>query len=455
MKRQISLILAAVIILSAVCVVFSSCKSKEASFYDSVVCETEDFKVTAPMMSYFFMTQYSNHSSYLEMLGIDPQVSLKEQECPLLRTGVGTWFTYFIEITKGHVTEILALCQTAHDNGVELDDSDRKNVDAYVDEVKKAAKSKGYEFDRYISLVVGNPMREEDLRACLELEILAEKYSLVYESTLVYSDAEIEAHYNANVEDFSVVDVYAFTVNNTVGEEEKIRTAMETIATAKTVAEYKAYVKAFLGATENLTEAEIDEAVASCYYAGATKGDFYLSGDWAFSAKAGDTYVETAENGFTVFMLAKEPYRNEAATRTLRNVYISSENKDGGDKAALLYSEWEKAGFSEDYIISIAKQHSDDTSTASNGGLLNNVIPGTVVAEVNEWLFDGTRKPGDCACLVSSAGWHLVYYVGEGTMPAWKSMVNSALAQEGYDKLVADYVKSIVYHEDVIAKIEG
>ena len=40
-------------------------------------------------------------------------------------------------------------------------------------------------------------------------------------------------------------------------------------------------------------------------------------------------------------------------------------------------------------------------------------------------------------------------------MPAWKSMVNSALAQEGYDKLVADYVKSIVYHEDVIAKIEG
>ena len=44
MKRQISLILAAVIILSAVCVVFSSCKSKEASFYDSVVCETEDFK---------------------------------------------------------------------------------------------------------------------------------------------------------------------------------------------------------------------------------------------------------------------------------------------------------------------------------------------------------------------------------------------------------------------------
>lgn len=455
MKRQISLILAAVILISAVCVVFSSCKSKEAVFYDSIVCETENFTVTAPMMSYFFMMQYGNHSSYFEMLGIDPQVSLKEQECPLLRTGIGTWFTYFIEITKGHVTEILALCQTAHDNGVKLDDGDLANVDAYVNEIKKTATSKGYEFDRYISLVVGNPMREEDLRACLELEILAEKYSLIYESSLVYSDEEIEAYYNENYADFAVVDVCAFTVNNKAGEEENIRSAMETIATAKTVAEYKAYVKAYLEAAENLTEAEIDEVVESCYYRGATKGDFYLSGDWAFGAKAGDTYVETAENGFTVFMLVKEPYRNEAATRTIRNVYLSSEDSSNKQKAELLYSEWEKAGFTEDYIASVAKQQSDDASTASNGGLLSNVIPGTVVTEVNNWLFDGTRKPGDCELITSGTGWHLVYYVGEGTMPAWKTMVNSALAQKGYDKLVADYVKSIEYNEDVLEKING
>ena len=110
MKRRISLILAVVILLSAICVVFSSCKSGKTELYDMIVCETKDYKVNASMMSYFFMTQYSSHSAYLEMLGIDPQVSLKEQECPLLRTGTGSWFTYFIEISKGHVTEILALC---------------------------------------------------------------------------------------------------------------------------------------------------------------------------------------------------------------------------------------------------------------------------------------------------------------------------------------------------------
>lgn len=454
MKKQISFILAAVILLSVFCAAFTSCGSNK-SFYDAIVCETEDFKVTAPMMSYFFMTQYSSYSSYLEMLGIDPDISLKEQECPMLREGTGSWFTYFIEITKGHVTELLALCQTAHDNGVELDDADRANVDSYVEDVKKAAKSKGYDFGKYISAVVNNPMREEDLRACLELEILAEKYAVIFENTLVHSDEEIEAYYNANKNEFSVVDVYAFTVVAKKGDEQNVRAAMETIASAKTAAEYNAFVKAYLEAQGELSEAEIEEQVAACLYKKATKDDFYISGDWAFSAKAGDTYVEENQGTFTAFLIAKAPYRNEDMTRSIRNVFVSAEDKSNKQKADLLYSEWEKAGFSEEYIISIAKKQSDDASTASNGGLLQNVIPGTVVAEVNEWLFDDDRKPGDSEMITSGTGWYLVYYIGEGSMPAWKTMVNSALFQNGYDKLIADYVKSIEYNEDALAKING
>lgn len=458
MKKHIALVLALVLLFTSAAL--SSCGSSALS--KQTVCETEDFSVNAAMMAYFFKMQHDSYSSYYSILGIKPDVSLKEQECPLLKTGIGTWFTYFVELTKGHVTEILALCQTAHDNGVELDKEDRANIDSYISDVEGAARANGYSLNDYISKVVGNPMTEKDLRACLELEILAEKYSVIYESSLTYTADEMEAYYAENPAEFSVVDVYAYTVTVEPGKEAETRAAMEQIATAKTPAEYKAFVKAYIEATDKKTgetaaerEERINSEVDACFFRGADQDDFYYSANWAFGAKVGDTYIESMNGTLTAFYLAKAPYRNEAATRDVRHVLFSKNTYKDDKTAKLIYSEWEKAGFSEEKISSIAQEHSDDAVSAVFGGLIKNVIPGTSVAAFDEWIFDADRKEGDHGIIESDIGWHIVYYVGDGELLAWQSLVNDALAANEYNELVSQYIKSIVYNEDAISLIDG
>lgn len=452
MRKIISLILTAAILLTAVSLI--SCSDKKKDFSDLIVCETEDFEVNASMMSYFFKMQYNSYSSYLTTLGIKSDVSLKEQECPLLRVGTGSWFTYFVELTKGHVTEVLALCQTAHDNGIELDEADRKNIDSYVSSVENAAKSNGYSPDKYVTMIVGNPATIDDIRACLELEVLAEKYSLIYESAMTFTEEELEAYYSAHSDELDIVDVYAFTVTAKTGEEDTVREAMKTITSAKTPAEYKAFVRAYAESTgASATEAET--AANNSYFSGASKDNFYYSADWAFSAKAGDTYLEEANGTFTAFMLVKEPYRNESATRSARHILLSNGVYKDSTKAEFLYSEWEKAAFAEGNFVSMAKQYSDDSSTSANGGLLDNIIPGTIVEPMDAWVFDSARNPGDHAIIESGLGWHLVYYIGEGNMPAWAAEANAALATETYNGLVSKFIGIIEYNEDVISKIDG
>ena len=68
----------------------------------------------------------------------------------------------------------------------------------------------------------------------------------------------------------------------------------------------------------------------------------------------------------------------------------------------------------------MARQHSEDTGSAENGGLYDRVVRYAYVQEFEDFAFDESRKSGDTGVVYgessSYAGYHVMYYVGEGEL---------------------------------------
>ena len=99
--------------------------------------------------------------------------------------------------------------------------------------------------------------------------------------------------------------------------------------------------------------------------------------------------------------------------------------------------EWKNGKATEESFSDLAKEHSEDPGSASNGGLYENVAEGQMVTEFNDWIFDAKRAGGDTGLVKTDYGWHIMYYVSGG-LPAWKSDVVTAMKNADYDKKLSD-----------------
>ena len=193
-------------------------------------------------------------------------------------------------------------------------------------------------------------------------------------------------------------------------------------------------------ATGEITEDNIQSNLDS------TKYEYYSSrdteqGKWAFDAsrKVGDTTViEDAEAvSYTVVMLERTEFREETLTRNVRHILFQSANHTdaAGAKAAAeeVLAKWEASAKDENAFAALATEYTEDTGSASNGGLYENVMSGEMVEEFDAWLYDDARKAGDVEIVeTADYGAHIMYYVGEG-QPEWEVNVRSAITSEKYN----------------------
>ena len=107
----------------------------------------------------------------------------------------------------------------------------------------------------------------------------------------------------------------------------------------------------------------------------------------------------------------------------------SKQIKKAKDKAESILKEYNDGEKTEDAFAKLAQKYSGD-SNASEGGLYENVVPNQMVSTFNAWCFDSSRKSGDVAIVKTEYGYHVMYYVSEGKLPAWKYTAQQAMASE-------------------------
>ncbi len=445
---------------------YSAAYNKGTIQRDTVVLKSDNYTVDAAMMSYFFYTQYNNfvnnYSSYLSSLGLDTSVSLKRQDS-VFEQG-SSWYEYFCGQAGSQVKELLYLAEKAIENGMKLDDEDNKSIQSTLDGYYDMAKENKVENAKFLSLVFGTGVNESDVRKCLELSVLADKYYQSYRDSLEYTDAELEKFYTDNINDYRYVDYYSYAVIAEDLEDEATYAAAkkkaEELAAVKNVEAFKAWVEKDFRAdnpiTEKYTEADLKEDLDSALNGLLATQITYVEEDaaseWLFkTGKVGQTYLDDDKKGtYTVYYLTATPYRDESATRTIRDIVLTTANykedelKTTADK---IVKEMKEAGLTEETFKKYAADYSENTACSANGGLCENYKRSSFDGKIGDWTFDSKRKTGDFEAVKIDSGYAICYYVGEG-IPAWKSDCINAKKSADYEAAYEGWAKEITLTEN-------
>jgi hypothetical protein len=121
---------------------------------------------------------------------------------------------------------------------------------------------------------------------------------------------------------------------------------------------------------------------------------------------------------------------------TLRNIFMYDK-----DAARDMLDEFDKGDQAEETFIEIAKTYSDDEASKDNGGLQENYRPSGTAASLTEmeaWLFDSVRNPGDIKIYEWDNGIEMVYFVSKGE-PFWKVWSRENLQEDIINQIVDKY----------------
>ena len=445
-------------------------------YYNTTTAMEVNGKTYSPAdVNYRYASQYvsflNTYGNYISLTGLDTSGGiggLATQPCSWLNEGEGeTWKDYFMLLAKDSMKQTAALVAEAEAQGMSLDDTDKATVDEQLAYAAIEAKNYGFSnLDKYFKACYGNGVTEKIVRAALEESILANKAITAKQDEITgkYTADDFSAYYEENLKDSADIMDYAQyfvaaekieqTTADENGEEvtESVTTE-ETMAAAKENAE--AIVAAFKEGKGEYFEA-FDAAVSSVIpdatashneNVTASSVSTYFK-DWLVSADraAGDVEIfDNPDYGYYVVVYIGRT-SNDYNTVNIRHILFMAEADENGEytdealaaaktKAEEALALFESGDKTEDSFAALAEEMSEDTGSASNGGLYENVTKGQMVEEFDAFCFDDARKPGDTGIVYGNnggyAGYHVMYYAGQGEvyrdMLAKNEMVSNEL----------------------------
>lgn len=261
-------------------------------------------KLTPAMVNYFYADAYQNlQKSMGQMFGlmIDANAPLDEQECPISEEHE-TWADYLTDAALGTAANTYAIADEAKANGYALSEEDIAGIDSNLELLDVYAPIQGFaNANALLAYQYGNGATTKSYKEYVELTTLASNYANSVREGFTYSEADIDAYYAENSEDFDAVNYRVYNIVTDAEEptEEELAALEET---AKAMAEAsKGNEQAFLDLTvENAAEDqketyENEGATLREDYVKANTSEAYR--EWLFdeSRQAGDTtYVATA-----------------------------------------------------------------------------------------------------------------------------------------------------------------
>lgn len=435
MKKTISLLLCLVMLVS-----FASCEIGKKDTDDlpegtidpaAVVMSTENYSVTNAELCYLFSNYYATQltqaqnaygTQYKDYLlaysGIDVDKNLKSQTTP---DGTGTWFDYFVEYVESEATDVLLFCEYARENGIELDKSEISDIDSIISQIESASVSNSCT----VAELYGDATGMTDLtviRSYYDKYFLANKAYEKLCDTYEFTDEEIDEEFKSDPE-YGFVTYLAFTFESN-GENitvDMVKARGDDIASASSETEFIEKAK---DCYENVVTANKDDADPFDADSLKKKNIPYSEGteylDWMFGgAKAGDAKAIYSSDGVscTIYYLISAPVEVEYDTKSVRHILFQSSSyssvEDCKNKALEVLDEFNADPTSE-HFAELVKKYSEDTASVETGGLYENIRLDQTVADFENWAFDETRKSGDTGLVLSSYGYHIMYFVGNG-----------------------------------------
>lgn len=454
-------VLAVLIVIAAVIGVNQAINTSGIRQKNTVAMTIGQNELSNADLNYFYIDAvnsfYSQNGSYAALFGMDVTKPLNAQFSNE-ETGE-TWADYFVSSAKSNATAVYALCDAAAAAGHTLSEEEQASVDAAVINLDAYGTLYGYQSgDHYLKAQYGNGATKESFRNYVEKTYLANSFQAAYRDSLSYADADLRAAEAENFHKFSsfaynyyYLGASMFQQGGTTAEDGTITYSDEEKAAALTAAEEAAKT---LTGEEIATTADLDAAIAALevnadktnaastrYEAQAYSSITANIAQWLSdsSRKEGDiTYLENVVsnsdgtetvNGYYVVRFDsvndnKFPLKNvrhilvnfEGGTSdpaTGITTYSDDEKAAAKTAAEEILNQWNSGEATEASFAGLAAEKTGDTASAANGGLYENVYPGQMVANFNDWCFAEGRAAGDTGIVETEYGYHVMYFVGD------------------------------------------
>ncbi len=188
----------------------------------------------------------------------------------------------------------------------------------------------------------------------------------------------------------------------------------------------------------------------------------HLYSDAVFTAEEVEAYydqnvLEFSEGGV---------YKIDEKLATIRIVLQSPTNltdttawENAEKSAQTLYTTWLAEGGNEGDFSAMAAAHSNDTTTRSQGGLMEEISAYNVTGELATWVFEENRQSGDSAVVKAETGWVIAYYVEESDLTLWQKTAESTLRQacfeDSFDAVLKQYPTTVAEAHIALVELEN
>ena len=458
----------------------------------TVAVTVGDHEINNVEMNYFYLDSVNNflssYGSYAAMFGLDTTKPLNEQ---VLDEESGlTWADDFLNSAKSTAQTAYALADAANAAGFTLSEDELTTLELNVSNINAYAKLYGYsDGESYLKALYGNGASTESYLEYLKLTALADAYYQSYGENLVYDEDAIRAEDAANpgsYDSYSFNSYYLaaskFLTGGTTDENGTTTYSDEEKAASYAAAEEAA--KSLISA-DVATVADLDAAIAALSVNADTTASSTANsnvqaasinsvyGEWVTnsSRKAGDMEVfantstdsegnETTLGYYVVYFNGVSD--NKVALKNARHILVSfthgeetTEDHDHNtsgytdeEKAAAkataeeILNEWMNGAATEESFAELANAKSND-GDGTTGGLYENIYPGQMVTNFNDWCFDESRKTGDTGIVETEYGYHVMYFVSDAELNYRDYMISSNLRNaemnQWYADLLAEY----------------
>ena len=393
-----------------------------------------------------------------------------------------TWADHFVDEALHTAQEIYALNAAGQAANFTLTEEEINEMNAYFTYLETQAKNQGYEsWNKALETTYGNGANAETYKKYYELNFYASAYQKKYNKDLFesYTGEQIREYEKDKVLNYTsfTYSYYPLVVSDYLkflyGELESGQSyTEEQKAAALEAAKKDAETLKNCGAT---TPEKLDEAIKALEINKEKENvSSYLYEDVFYEAtgieevkawlalderKLGDIASiegkQTTENDdgtttevvnrLNVLMFTSRndntmplvnvrhllvQFQNPTYNSSTGKYEYKQEDKDAAKATAEKYlEEWKKGPMTSDSFAELANKHSAD-SDGTDGGLYEDVYPGQMVTNFDNWCFDEGRKAGDTGVVETEYGYHVIYYVGTSDLTYRDFMIKNDMLEE-------------------------
>jgi hypothetical protein len=360
-----------------------------------------------------------------------------------------TWADFFQTMALEQMKADNKIYLAALENKYQLPDEEKEKMNAEIENFKSVVYTNtNMNFSDYLQRVYGNSMTEAAYKKNVERTYLVNTYVDYVKDSYSYTPEVIEEYYNENKDTFDTFTFRYFLVNSAeVNKSDYPDDASYEAADAAAIeaagvkaSEYAAKItdeQSFIDVAREYDPEEYKEDDSTQrIYKGELTGSTY--GKWLQEEgrQNGDVSTFKTSTGYYVVMYEARD-NNHYPTVNIQQIFVKQEavdetqfvddqsaydlavstaKKTAEDTANSIYQEWLDGGATQDKLAELITSHSTEISTDSSK-LNENVERNSqkFPAEVNSWIYDSARKPGDHTILYADpTGYYIVHFIGAG-----------------------------------------